>query len=112
MTSIYVDFNDFDASGRLTALVDDADDGVVPGNAVILRDSEGNKCEADVVSVDASGVVHLELRWDTWNKVKTFLDALTEVQEAVATFKPGTPLDPTPSGLDPANLPSKQVTYS
>jgi hypothetical protein len=112
MTSIHVDFNDFDEAGRLTALADDAHGPVIPGQAVILRDGDGNQCQADVVGVTASGVVFCEIRWNTWNKVNTLLDALKQLADEATAFKPDLPFAPRPSGLDPKRLPMKHKVFT
>src|SRR5450755_2636540 len=68
MPCIEVDFNDFDDSNRLGALVANADDpsALDVGALVLLRDDDGNTAEGRVVELGDRGQVWLDVLRSTW----------------------------------------------
>src|ERR1700722_9128216 len=69
MPSIEVDFNDFDDSNRLGALLANADDpsALDVGTVVLLKDDDGNTAQGRVVEVGDRGQVWLDVLRSTWH---------------------------------------------
>lgn len=67
MTDLWVDFNSVDEAGRTTSLVQFARQGadLSEGSSILVGDSEGNTCRAEVCSIDSSGLVVVALQGES-----------------------------------------------
>jgi hypothetical protein len=66
LTTLHVDFNDFDDDGRLEALARPGlERSLQVGEEVELRDGDGNSCQGHIERIDGR-IAYVSLDWDTW----------------------------------------------
>jgi hypothetical protein len=62
---VWADFNERDQDGNVLALAEEVSLEPKLGEAVTVRDSEGNQAEAEIISVD-NRLIRLRVDWNTW----------------------------------------------
>jgi hypothetical protein len=67
---LWIDFNEVDEHSRAHALMEYATPGakIGQGATVVVGDDEGNRCRAQVVSVDGGGLIELAIDGNTFER--------------------------------------------